>query len=159
MSTQGLKTMRTLEDLRGILLQDGPDAALAYLNKGVPHRYTAVYRFDGDLLRNVLLCDKLDKVRPDFLLAVPFKHSFCQFVLRDQAFRTEDSRQDRRLDGNPYQGVVISYHSVPLTMDEGTLWGTLSHFDMHSLALPEDEFELLQGAAQLLGPHLKQLDR
>lgn len=151
--------MRTLEDLRTALSQGGPDAALAYLNKGVPHRYTAVYRFDGDLLRNVLLCDKLDQVRPDFLLAVPFKHSFCQFVLRDQAFRTEDSRKDRRLDGNPYQGVVISYHSVPLTLDEGSLWGTLSHFDMHSLALPDEEFELLQGAARLLGAHLRQFDR
>lgn len=152
--------MRTLGDLRSALSEGGPGALLEYLNAGVAHRYTAVYRFDGDLLRNVLLCDKLDQIRPDFLLAVPFKHSFCQFVLRDQAFRTEDSRQDRRLDGNPYQGVVISYHSVPLTVDErGSLWGTLSHFDMHSLALPDDEFALLQGAASLLGPHLNQLDR
>ena len=159
MNPLGLKTMRTLEDLRTALSHGGPDAAMAYLNQGVPHRYTAVYRFDGDLLRNVLLRDKLDQVRPDFLLAVPFKHSFCQFVLRDQAFRTEDSRQDRRLDGNPYQGVVISYHSVPLTLDDGSLWGTLSHFDMRSLPLPEEEFELLQGAPRLLGPHLRQLDR
>lgn len=151
--------MRTLDDLRTALSQGGPDAMLEYLNKGVPHRYTAVYRFDGDLLRNVLLCDKLDQVRPDFMLAVPFKHSFCQFVLRDQAFRTEDSRHDKRLDGNPYQGVVISYHSVPLTLDDGSLWGTLSHFDMHSLALSDEEFELLQGAARLLGAHLRQLDR
>lgn len=152
--------MRTLEDLRAALSDGGPGALLKYLNDGVPHRYTAVYRFDGDLLRNVLLCDKLDQIRPDFLLAVPFKHSFCQFVLRDQAFRTEDSRQDRRLDGNPYQGVVISYHSVPLTPgNEGSLWGTLSHFDMSSLTLPDSEFELLQTAARLLGAHLRQLDR
>ncbi|MBS0343300.1 MAG: guanylate cyclase [Proteobacteria bacterium] len=152
--------MRTLEALRAALSDGGPGALLAYLNNGVPHRYTAVYRFDGDLLRNALLHDKLDQVRPDFLLAVPFKHSFCQFVLRDQMFRTEDSRQDRRLDGNPYQGVVISYHSVPLTLpDDGSMWGTLSHFDMHSVALPDEEFTLLQGAASLLGPHLRQLDR
>ena len=152
--------MRTLEALRSALSDGGPDALLEYLNNGVPHRYTAVYRFDGDLLRNVLLRDKLDQIRPDFLLAVPFKHSFCQFVLRDQAFRTEDSRQDRRLDGNPYQGVVISYHSVPLMLvDEGTMWGTLSHFDMHSMPLSDEEFALLQGAATLLGPHLRQLDR
>ena len=152
--------MRTLEALRSALSEGGPDGLLEYLNNGVPHRYTAVYRFDGDLLRNVLLRDKLDQIRPDFLLAVPFKHSFCQFVLRDQVFRTEDSRQDRRLDGNPYQGVVISYHSVPLMLqDEGTMWGTLSHFDMHSVPLPDEEVALLQGAAGLLGPHLRQLDR
>lgn len=151
--------MRTLEDLRAALSHGGPTAALEYLNKGVAHRYTAMYRFDGELLRNVLLCDKLDQVRPDFLLAVPFKHSFCQFVRRDQAFRTEDSRQDRRLDGNPYQGVVISYHSVPLTRDDGSLWGTLSHFDMHSVPLPDEEFQLLESAGRLLGGHLRQLDR
>jgi GAF domain-containing protein len=151
--------MRTLEALRAALSRGGPDAALEYLNQGVPHRYTAMYRFDGELLRNVLLCDKLEQVRPDFLLAVPFKHSFCQFVLRDQAFRTEDSRQDKRLDGHPYQGVVISYHSVPLTTDDGSLWGTLSHFDMQRRDLSDDEFHLLESAARLLGSHLRALDR
>ena len=151
--------MRTLDALRTALSQGGPAAVLAYLNQGVPHRYTAIYRFDGELLRNVFLCDKLDEVRPDFLLAVPFKHSFCQFVLRDQAFRTEDSRQDKRLDGHPYQGVVVSYHSVPLTTADGALWGTMSHFDMKSHPLPDEEFELLEGAAKLLSGQLKQLGR
>jgi GAF domain-containing protein len=97
-------------------------------------------------------------VRPDFLLVVPFRHSFCQFVLRDQAFRTEDSRLDKRLDGHPYQGVVISYHSVPLTTGEGALWGTMSHFDMVAHPLPDGEFELLQQAALALQGHLKTLD-
>ena len=154
-----VNTMSPLEDLRAALSHGGPAAALEYLNKGVPHRYTAIYRFDGELLRNVFLCDKLEQVRPDFLLAVPFRHSFCQFVLRDQAFRTEDSRRDKRLDGNPSQGVVISYHSVPLTTDDGSLWGTLSHFDMQSLALSDDQFRLLESAARLLGSHLRQFDR
>jgi len=152
--------MRTLEALRAALADGGPAAVLEFLNRGVAHRYTAVYRFDGELLRNVLLCDKQEQVRPDFLLAVPFRHSFCQFVLRDQAFRTEDSRQDTRLDGNPYQGVVISYHSVPLIAGAGTeLWGTLSHFDMQRHPLADEEFRLLEDAGRLLGAHLRQLDR
>ncbi|RZL86164.1 MAG: GAF domain-containing protein [Variovorax sp.] len=141
-----------------LLSRSGPAAALEYLNRGVPHRYTAVYRFDGELLRNIVLHDKLDEVRPDFLLAVPFKHSFCQFVLRDKSFRTEDSRHDKRLDGHPYQGVVISYHSVPLTTEAGVLWGTMSHFDMTSLHLPDSEFDLLERAARVLGAHLHKLD-
>ena len=32
----------------------------------------------------------------------------------------------------------------------GELWGTLSHFDMEPMPLSDDEFELLQLAAQLL---------
>jgi GAF domain-containing protein len=153
-----MQTVRDVATFAGFLADDGLAAGLAYLNEGVPHRYTAVYRFEGALLRNVALHDKLDEVRPQFLLAVPFRHSFCQFVLRDQAFRTEDSRSDRRLDGHPYQGVVISYHSVPLTNAEGALWGTMSHFDMASHPLPDEEFELLQGSARILGSHLKRFD-
>jgi len=150
--------MRTLQDFEATLSTEGPAAALAYLNRGVAHRYSAIYRFDGELLRNVFLHDKLEQVRPDFLLAVPFRHSFCQFVRRDQAFRTEDSRRDPRLDGHPYQGVVISYHSVPLVADNGILWGTMSHFDMHSHPLPDDEFQLMGEAARVLGRQLRLLD-
>ncbi|CAN7639790.1 GAF domain-containing protein [Variovorax sp. LjRoot290] len=63
---------------------------------------------------------------------------------------TDDSAADPRLEGHPYQGVVVSYHSVPLVTAAGELWGTLSHFDMASLPLSDDEFELLQSAARLL---------
>lgn len=151
--------MRSFESFAALLSEGRAQAALDYLNQGVPHRYSAIYRFDGELLRNVLLSDKRDEVRPDFLLAVPFEHSFCQFVLRDKSFRTEDSRVDRRLDGHPYQGIVISYHSVPLISDSGALWGTMSHFDMRSHPLPDAEFHLLERAARLLGSSLKMLER
>ena len=117
----------------------GPEAALLYLNSGVPHRYTAVYRFEGELLRNVLLYDKQGQMRPEYLIAVPFKQSFCQFVLRDQAFRTDDSEHDDRLAGHPYRGIVVSYHSVPVVNEHGALWGTMSHFDMSSHSLTDSE--------------------
>jgi GAF domain-containing protein len=141
---------RNLEMFSAILQAEGPAAALTYLNEGVPHRYSAVYRFAGPMLRNVLLHDKAGEMRPEYLAAVPFDKSFCQFVLRDSSFRTDDSATDPRLEGHPYQGVVVSYHSVPLVSDAGELWGTLSHFDMAPLPLSDDEFELLQGAARLL---------
>ncbi|SFM64148.1 GAF domain-containing protein [Variovorax sp. OV329] len=150
--------MRTPEQFQAVLTAEGPAAALAYLNQGVAHRYSAIYRFDGELLRNVLLCDKREQVRPDFLLVVPFRHSFCQFVLRDQAFRTEDSRQDPRLADHPYRGVVISYHSVPLVDEQGALWGTLSHFDMHSHPLADEEFRLMERAAPVFGRNLALLE-
>jgi GAF domain-containing protein len=141
---------RDLETFSAVLHGEGPAAALAYLNEGVPHRYSAVYRFAGPMLRNVLLHDKAGEMRPEYLAAVPFDKSFCQFVLRDSSFRTDDSAADPRLEGHPYQGVVVSYHSVPLVSNVGELWGTLSHFDMAPLPLSDDEFELLQSAARLL---------
>ena len=148
---------RTLDGFSRALAGAGPEAAMEFLNSGVPHRYTSVYRFEGELLRNVVLHDKRGQMRPDYLIAVPFKQSFCQFVLRDQAFRTDDSARDERLVGSPYRGVVVSYHSVPIVNEHGALWGTLSHFDMRSHPLPEPEFELLQQAAVVLSryiPHL-----
>lgn len=148
---------RTLDHFSTLLATKGPQAALHYLNSGVPHRYTAVYRFEGELLRNVLLHDKRGQVRPEYLIAVPFKQSFCQFVLKDQAFRTDDSEHDDRLIGHPYRGVVISYHSVPVLNDQATLWGTMSHFDMSSHPLADSEFALLQGAARVLSRHLANL--
>ena len=141
---------RDLETFSAILRAEGPDAALAYLNEGVPHRFSAVYRFAGPLLRNVLFHDKAGEMRPEFLAAVPFDASFCQFVLRDGVFRTDDSAADARLKGHPYQGVVVSYHSVPLMNHSGEPWGTLSHFDLASQPLSDDEFELLKSAAKLL---------
>jgi GAF domain-containing protein len=148
---------RNIEAFSQVLAREGPEAALAYLNSGVPHRYTAIYRFEGELLRNVLLHDKRGQMRPDYLIAVPFKQSFCQFVRRDQAFRTDDSARDERLAGHPYQGVVVSYHSVPVLNEPGALWGTMSHFDMSSQPLADSEFELLQQAAKVLRRYIPQL--
>ena len=148
---------RNFDAFSTVLASEGPELALQYLNSGVPHRYTAVYRFEGELLRNVLLHDKRGQMRPQFLIAVPFKQSFCQFVLRDQAFRTNDSGIDERLVGHPYRGVVVSYHSVPVMNAGGAMWGTMSHFDMSSHPLAGSEFELLQQAAKVLSryiPHL-----
>ena len=148
---------RTLDHFSTLLATQGPQVALRHLNSGVPHRYTAVYRFDGEMLRNVLLHDKRGQVRPAYLIDVPFKQSFCQFVVRDQAFRTDDSENDDRLAGHPYRGVVVSYHSVPVVDAQGALWGTLSHFDMSRHPLADSEFELLQGAARLLTRYLPTL--
>jgi hypothetical protein len=145
---------RSIDAFAAVLASEGPAAALAYLNAGVPHRYSAVYRFEGGLLRNVLLHDKRGGLMPAFLAAVPFEHSFCQYVRKNQSFRTDDSESDERLVGHPYRGVVVSYHSVPLSNDLGDLWGTLSHFDMVSLPVPDAEFELLECAARLLGSYM-----
>src|SRR4051794_25766744 len=128
--------LRTSDALTIVLAQSGPAAALAYLNDGVPHRFSAIYRFAGPLLHNVLLHDKAGRMRPDFLSVVPFSRSFCQFVVKESAFRTDNSVADPRLVGHALRGIVVSYHSVPV-LDHltGELWGTLSHFDMRSLSL------------------------
>lgn len=138
--------LRDISVFTATLASQGADAALAFLNAGVPHRYSAVYRLDGRTLKNVLLRDKAGEITPDYLADVPFETSFCQFVIRDGHFQTGDSALDRRLDGHPYQGVMVSYHGVPI-MSGGEIWGTLCHFDVVPQPLSDEEFELLRAAA------------
>ena len=151
-------SLRTADVFSEVLADSGPGAALAFLNEGVTHRFTGLYRFAGPILHNALLHDRAGRVRPDFLAVVPFTRSFCQYVSRDRSFRTDDSAADPRLVGHPLRGVVLSYHSVPVVDSvSGELWGTLSHFDMRAMAVPDDEFELLLGAARMLSPFVGKL--
>ena len=139
-----------LEEFVEALQTSGVTEALGILNRRVPHRYTAIYEICGSTLKNLFLHDKVGEVRPDFLLAVPLRDSFCQFVLKEGLFLSDDSTHDRRLDGHPYQGVMVSYHGVPLIGNTGELIGTLCHFDVQARGLSEAEFDLLQKAARVL---------
>lgn len=140
---------RDFATFSSVLKARGAAAALAYLNAGVPHRFSGVYRIDAGNLRNVLLVDKEGEMRPAFLETVPMDASFCQFVVRDGLFRTNNSATDARLDGHPYQGVVVSYHAVPLVDPDRALVGTLSHFDLIERSIDDAEFELLYQAGHL----------
>lgn len=140
---------RDFSAFSAVLKSKGAGTALAYLNHGVPHRFSGIYRIEGANLRNVLLFDKLAEMRPTFLDVVPMDASFCQFVVRDGLFRTNNSGQDKRLDGHPYQGVVVSYHAVPVVDPDRALIGTLSHFDLVERSISDTEFELLYQAGHL----------
>lgn len=137
---------RSVEQFIQVLGSGGPSEALAYLNAGVTHRFTSLYRLSQATLTNLALYDKLGQEPPQFLTEIPFHDSFCQFVLRDGAFRTDDSSTDARLDGSPYQGVIISYHGAPIVW-AGEVWGALCHFDFAAMPLPDEEFALLQACA------------
>jgi hypothetical protein len=140
---------RDLRSLSCILSAEGPASALAYLNADVPHRYSAIYRLAGSMLKNVLLHDKEARVRAEYLTALPLEQSFCQFIGRDGSFRTDEAAADARLRGRSYPTIVASFHGLGLMTATGQLWGTLSHFDTVPLRLPDEEFKLLKGSARL----------
>lgn len=140
--------------LQSELQQGGLRRGLQFLNAPIEHRYTAVYRLSNGMLRNVELCDKEGEIKPEFLEEVPLNDSFCQFVLRDGLFQTSNTSDDRRLDGHKYQGVLMSYHGVPVLDSQGELFGTLCHFDALTRPLSDEDFELLQAAARMLPAYL-----
>lgn len=138
------------ERLLAMLHQHGVAEVLRALNARVPHRYTGIYRLRDGLLTNIFLHDKQGEATPTALAVVPLDISFCQFVFRDQLFRTDNSTEDRRLDGNPFQGQVLSYHGVPLVDGSGELYGSLCHFDLQPWGISDEEFAHLQLAATLM---------
>lgn len=139
----------TFAAFRQVLDERGLEAALEVLNRQIPHRFSAVYALpDAQRLVNIAVVDKLGEPYPPSLQSVPYNQSFCQFAIRDGQFRTTNSALDSRLDGHAYQGVLNSYHAVPLVSAEGVVLGTLSHFDMDAIALDDDDFELLRMVAQ-----------
>lgn len=144
-----------LKSLRAVLAESGLQAGLKYLNDPLVHRYTGVFRLNNGAFRNVDLFDKQGEVMPEFLAEVPLTESFCQFVLRDGIFCTDNSADDARLDGHKYQGVLLTYHGVPVLDDQGELFGTLCHFDAEARGLSDEDFDLLQRPARIIPPYLK----
>lgn len=140
----------------------GLAAALEVLNTGVPHRYTALYRLDHLVLKNIELIDKAKEAKSEMLSAVPLTDSFCQFVLRDGAFLTSDSSKERVLDGHKYQGVMMAYHGVPVVDAQGELFGSLCHFDVEKRPLSDTQYAHLSGVAtalgQVLGTYILSMD-
>jgi hypothetical protein len=139
-----------LAEVEAELAQNGLLGVLRFLNARVPHRFTAVYRLDHQLLVNIATFDKHLHLEALDLKAVPLNDSYCQFVLRDGLFLTDDSGQDERLSGHPYAGVVGSYIGVPIARKPGSLDGTLCHFDLASHPISDEEYLLLERAAMLL---------
>lgn len=149
------REIKGVTDYVDVAAREGIAAVLVELNRRVPHRYTAVYRLDdGQVLRNVELVDKANELRPEFLAEVPFGNSFCQFVLRQGRFLTDDSSLDDRLDGHPYKGVMRAYHGVPVVDDGGSLIGTLCHFDVQSQPINDEEFAHIEAVAKVIHPFL-----
>ncbi|MFS2051390.1 guanylate cyclase [Variovorax sp. Varisp41] len=132
--------------------------ALRALNAAVPHRFTAIFKLQGDEVRNVLLIDKLGQPRPERFAVFPLADSFCRFVLRDAFLHVEDSTREALLDGSPYQGVIRAYHAVALTLLDARVVGTLSHFDTVPRKLDDGHFGLLVLAARALPEYLVDAD-
>lgn len=133
-----------------ILSTQGIQEALRFLNSRTAHRYTAIYRFDEAMLRNVKF---VDSFTPEIERGddAPLSHTYCSIVGQIRAaFTTEDTRRDDRLRAHPARDTVISYCGVLLRDAAGNPYGTLCHFDSVPCEIPVREMTLLEAAAPLL---------
>jgi len=71
--------MTAAEQFQARIDSDGLQTSMRWLNQQVPYRFTAIFRFDGDMLRNVCLVDKLNSeiTRCD---DQPITESYCIYI-------------------------------------------------------------------------------
>jgi hypothetical protein len=137
-----------VEAFTALLQHQGIHAALEYLNHRTPHRYTGVFRFDGELLRNEALFDRYQpSVRQG--VDVPMATTYCALVGRQEApLNILDATIDPQAQG--VDTAVISYCGVLIRDAQGQAYGTLCHYDLHRCQQRTTDLPLLEAAAQLL---------
>lgn len=140
------------QQVSAALLDGDLQAAVACLNDGVPHRFTAVYRLTGELLQVRAIHDKQSQVTPSDLLAIPLRQSLCQFAIRAGSLETRDSTQDRRLNDIALHAPMVAYTGVPITDGAASnkVIGTLCHFDFVPQEISDDEYALLRQVSTLM---------
>jgi hypothetical protein len=141
-------------EFKTILHHKGLHTALGWLNGRVPHRFTGVYRFDGDTLRNVSLVDKFaGLVRRGSDL--PMATALCAKV---EAAGGRLSVADARADGRfPECAVspIVAYCGVLVRDERARPYGTLCHYDFKPQPAADCELDLLEAASPMIFPSLK----
>lgn len=136
-----------------VLSGEGLHAALAFLNQRTAFRFTGLYRFDGDMLRNVALFDRWHPAQTSGEDA-PTAQTFCAIVgdlLRP--LEVVDGRTDDRFPWMK-QNAVVSYCGVPVFDDRQKAVGTLCHFDLRPCQAAISQLPLMEGAAEMLLPYV-----
>ncbi len=138
-----------LTDLSDALERGGVPAALRFLNARTPHRFTGVYRYDGDTLRNEYLFDRSapEATRGEDVAMVD---AYCATVGQQRkTLEFADIRTDGRLAVKP-GSPVISYCGALIRTDQDQPYGTLCHFDVLPCEQRSSDIPLLEGAAPLI---------
>lgn len=145
-----MPTLQAIRQVKSLLSHGSVRDAVIYLNGQSGHRFTSLYRFDGDTLRNVEFYDR-EHPEQDSTPDIPMLASYCVF-LRDSGgtFFTPDSLEDVRLGGHPKRLQVRSYCGVPLVDEDGRIFGSVCHFDFAQLPIRSFDIELLEAVASSL---------
>ncbi len=134
---------------RRTLLTGGLRSALAFLNARTPHRFTAIFRFDGEMLRCVQLVDKWDPA-VERCEDIPVSQAFCS-VVHDSGEPLEvvDSRTDARFP-HLANGPVASYCGALIRDESGDPFGVLCHYDPQPCQSKKSDMPLLVAATPLI---------
>lgn len=125
-----------LAKLLGQLHDGGVKAALKFLNQRVAHRFTAIFKFQGDEQRTVFVYDKLG-LSPTLPTAMPIVDTSSQPATASRPFTI--TAQNSFPGGHAHCLVVRSYFGVPLSQAGRRPAGSLCHLDFNVQAMPAPE--------------------
>jgi GAF domain-containing protein len=132
------------------LQTDGLRAAMQWLNDRVPYRFTAIFAFDGDMLRNICLIDKENQDTAT-CSDQPITESYCMYIHRShETFSVEETLLDGRVTLHPKRQSVQCYYGSPLFDSKGRILGTVCHFDNMPIPVTEDVATVLDELAPLI---------
>lgn len=139
-----------IQQLQTMIRWDGIQFSLQYLNSLSQHRYTGLFLFDGETLKNTFIFDRQSVVQNLFPEKLT-NHSYCLSVKESgQPFQVDNAVLDQRVSDHPSRDIVRSYCGVPLRDREGTVFGTLCHFSPDPCHSKDDEIPLMQTFAGVL---------
>lgn len=140
--------MQEIKDFEDILKSKGVHEALRFLNARTPHRFTGVYRYDGTILRNIVL---FDQYTPDIHHGddFPMKDAPCARVgEHDGRLVVKEFLSDFRFRRS--FAPIVSYCGVLIRQPDGTPFGTICHFDIKPCEAPPNNTLLLEAVAPLV---------
>lgn len=139
-----------LEQLRFLLSAGNLRAALEHLNLQSRLRYTALHRFGNPDTRSFILVDRDDPARKAAGWAQ--RNEVYRRFVEAMAEVRDTAPIDFGVAGHPACEAVRAYCGLPLLDEDGTVFGTLCHFDLVPAAIDPSTIELMQEAATALGP-------
>ncbi|MDP9897785.1 GAF domain-containing protein [Variovorax ginsengisoli] len=141
---------RTFADFVVTLRLEGLREALACLVKRTDYRFIGIWRFENGKANAVV---HYDRENPESMTAqeVPDNATYCCYVRESgQPFQTPHALVDARLNAHPARQEVQSYCGVPVMDSEGTILGTLCHYDMVPRDPAQVDLELMLNVASFL---------
>ena len=117
-------------EFKTTLKADGLRAAMRRLNDRVPYRFTAIFAFDGDMLRNICLIDKTNQSITN-CSDQPITESYCMYIHRSgERFSVEESsrwtNESQLIPSVKVFSVTTAFHCLA---PKGKMLGTVCHFD------------------------------
>lgn len=122
---------------------------IVFLNGLTTFRYTAVFRFENQLLKTVCFYDRED-LKADALPEIPIAASYS--VARDSrsVVSLPDSLAKALLAAHPECTRIRAYCGAPLLDPCGDVVGSLCHFDFEPIPFMDTHAALLEQAAELI---------